>query len=165
MVSYQSPPILANSHMIDLALLIQNYEACDWSIRNKSGVTVVYDISIAHYGFYMISRPDTCGTTAQVVRVPVRSSEHQSSGYQSFSLLVPWRLAGLSTFGHQVPWRLARLSPFILQEACGLAGLSTVCPPGALGTGGTHQSFQPPRYPIDWWNSSHFSPPGTCPRK
>ena len=40
------------------------------------------------------------------------SSEYQSSGYQSFWLLVPCGLPGLSPFAPQVPCGLAGLSPF-----------------------------------------------------
>ena len=53
-----------------------------------------------------------------------RSSEHRSSGYKSFRLFVPLRLAGVSPFR----------------------------PPGTLGTCGT-RSFQILGYPGDWWHS------------
>ena len=58
-----------------------------------------------------------------------RSSEYQSYGYESFWLLVP----------------------------CGLAGLNPFGPPGTLWTGRT-QSFCPPRYPEDWWDSVLLAP-------
>ena len=88
--------------------------------------------------------------------IPAKVSEYQSSGYQSFRLLVPCGLAGLSPFGPRVPcglaelksfwsprypedWRdaallapsytgLAGLSPFSHQVHCGLPGLSTFSP-------------------------------------
>ena len=53
-----------------------------------------------------------------------RSSEYQSSGYQSFWRLVP----------------------------CGLAGLSPFGPPGTLRTDGT-QVLLAPRYPGEWRDS------------
>ena len=58
-----------------------------------------------------------------------RGRQYQSSGYQSFWLLVP----------------------------CGLARLSPFGPPGTLKTGGT-QSFCPPRYPEDWRDSVLWAP-------
>ena len=77
------------------------------------------------------------------MRALLRSSEHQSSGYQSLQLLVPLGLAGLKSLQHPGSLESEDSSHFSPQVHLGLAGSSHFSPPGALGTGGT-QSFQPP---------------------
>ena len=109
-----------------------------------------------------------------------RSSEYQSSGYQSFWLLVPSGLAGLSPFGPSGTLRTggtksfwpsgtlrtggtqsfrppgtlwtAGFSPFRPQVPCGLAGLSPFGHQVPWGPAGL-RTFAPPRYRKDWWNS------------
>ena len=83
--------------------------------------------------------PCVLGTLTVLQRLP----EHQLSGYQSFSLLLPFGLAGLSHFRLQIPLGLAGLtrSNFSRQVPLGWAGLRSFQPPGTLGTGGI-QSFQ-----------------------
>ena len=80
------------------------------------------------------------------------SSEYQSSGYQSFWLLVPCGLEGLSPFG----------PPGALRTG----GTQSFWPPGTLRTGGTPckvtlgvtrhtvtSVLLTPRYPVDWRDS------------
>ena len=76
-------------------------------------------------------------------KVAQRSSGYQFSGHQSFRLLVPLGLAGLS--------------PFRPPGTLRTAGTSLFGPPGTLMAGGT-QSFQPPTYPGDWRDSALSGP-------
>ena len=113
---------------------------------------------------FQASRTTTCVLVlcylSKVTRVPVLR-------VQSFRLLLPLGLAGLSPFrppgavgtggtqSFQAPlypgdWRDSVFSA--PRVAWGPAGLSHFRPPCTLGTGGT-QSFQPLRYPVDWRDS------------
>ena len=134
---------------------------------------------------FQASRTTTCVLVlcylSKVTRVPVLR-------VQSFRLLLPLGLAGLSPFrppgavgtggtqSFQAPlypgdWRDSVFSA--PRVDWGPAGLSHFRPPCTLGTGGT-QSFQPLRYPVDWrdsvlsgprypvdWRDPVYGPPGS----
>ena len=118
---------------------------------------------------------------AKVVRVPVlqvpvllASGTLRTGGTQSFwPPMYPedWRDSVFLAPRYRVDWRDSVLSGprypvdhrdsvlFAPQVPWALAGLSTFGSPGTLGTCRT-QSFQPPRYPMNWWDSVSFRPPG-----